>query len=380
MVTRLYVDNYKAFSNFEYRPAANELLLGRNGTGKSSAFEVLGMLRGLIVEGASVVDLLGASTLTRWDSRDTQRFELDIAGNGGEYRYELSVEYTPDRDKWRIGEEALEFREGESREWRPLFRRTRDQAHLYRDDHSVGPDLLLDWTRSGLWLVQPGKDNQKLTWFKGRVARVDCVRIDPRRMLSTTEGEDSAPAEDLSNYASWYRHLLQEDQSASRLLAQHLEEVIDGFEALNLKGLVGSTRLLLADLRSSGAGVYTYSMPELSDGQRALIGLYTIAAVLGRVAASGQTSMTVCIDEPENYVALAELQPWMHEIEDIADGENAQVLIASHHPEFINHYAHTNATLFYREGGGPVRIKPFTAQSDRGIAPAEVVARGWEDE
>jgi len=227
--------------------------------------------------------------------------------------------------------------------------------------------------------VQPAKDNQKLTWFKGRVARVHCVRIDPRRMLSTTEGEDSIPAEDLSNYASWYRHLLQEAPNVSAALSGHLEEVIDGLQTMRLRSLGASARELEALIGPDRAEGQAYSLGELSDGQRALVGLYTLVAVLGE-AATEQTPMTVCIDEPENYVALAELQPWMHEIEDIADGENAQVLIASHHPEFINHYAHTSATLFYREGGGPVRTRPFTAESDERLLPAEIVARGWEDE
>jgi len=352
MLTRLYVDNYKAFSNFEYRPKANELLLGRNGTGKSSVFEVVGMLRRLVVEGASVADALEPGTLTRWDSRDTQRFELEVPGIGGEYRYELSVEYTDDRDKWRIGQEALGYRTEAVGSWGPLFSRSRDEAHLYRDDHREGRPVLIDWNRSGVHVIQPGRHNTRLTWFRERLARVHCVQIDPHRMGAETDAEASSPSEGLANYASWYRHLLQEDPNVSMALRGHLAEVIDGLDSLDLRQSGGRSRTLSAAIRQGG-DLLDYSFADLSDGQRAPIGLYTIAAVLGRVAAAGRPAVTFCLDEPENYVALAELQPWIHEIEDAADGVNAQVLVASHHPEFINHYAHTDATLFYREDGGP---------------------------
>ncbi len=42
MLKRLYVDNYKCLVNFEFVPQQIQLLLGVNGTGKSSVFDVLG--------------------------------------------------------------------------------------------------------------------------------------------------------------------------------------------------------------------------------------------------------------------------------------------------------------------------------------------------
>ena len=44
MLTRLYLDNFRCFENFEYKPARRELILGRNGSGKSSLFEALFLL------------------------------------------------------------------------------------------------------------------------------------------------------------------------------------------------------------------------------------------------------------------------------------------------------------------------------------------------
>ncbi len=381
MLTRLYIDNYKAFQNFEYTPTANELILGRNGTGKSSAFDVLGVLRALITEDASVADLLGPRTLTRPFGRLDQRFEIDVDNNGAAYRYSMAVEYTEKRDKWRIDQEMLQFREPGESGWHRLFARpSPDDGHLFRDDTSEGPTVLLDWNRSGLARILPRGDNTRLTWFKERVARIHCVRINPCQMQSATEKDANAPATDLANYASWYQYLLHEEPGIARALETHLKDVIDGFDTFSLPSVGEDTRSLRALVRSADGKREAYLLEELSDGQRALIGLYTLAAVLSEYAISTERPITLCIDEPENYVALAELQPWLHEIEDAIEGRNAQVLVASHHPEFIDHYVHTQAVLFYRENGGPVRTKPFTGLSDRGVLASELVARGWEDD
>jgi predicted ATPase len=36
MLTRLYIDNFRCFVKFEYGPARTQLILGANGSGKSS--------------------------------------------------------------------------------------------------------------------------------------------------------------------------------------------------------------------------------------------------------------------------------------------------------------------------------------------------------
>ena len=51
MISRIYIDNYKCFTNFEYHPGNLQLLLGGNGTGKTAVFEVLELLGSFLVEG-----------------------------------------------------------------------------------------------------------------------------------------------------------------------------------------------------------------------------------------------------------------------------------------------------------------------------------------
>ena len=82
------------------------------------------------------------------------------------------------------------------------------------------------------------------------------------------------------------------------------------------------------------------------------------------------------IDEPENFISLAEIQPWLMKL---VDGlKKGQVLLISHHPEVINQLAPNHGVQFVRDGVGPVHVEPFQANVYSTLSPAEVVARGWE--
>jgi len=51
MLKRLYIDNFRCFVNFEYKPERKQLLLGANGSGKSSLLEVIRLLKRFLAGG-----------------------------------------------------------------------------------------------------------------------------------------------------------------------------------------------------------------------------------------------------------------------------------------------------------------------------------------
>ena len=105
MLSRVYIDNYKCFVNFEYKPTRKQLILGDNRSGKSTFFEVLSKLRKFIGEGMQIGEVFKEETLTRWQNRDLQTFEFDVDGNGGLYKYSLQVEHNRIEHKVRVCEE-----------------------------------------------------------------------------------------------------------------------------------------------------------------------------------------------------------------------------------------------------------------------------------
>lgn len=372
MLTRLYIDNYKCMTNFEFRPARMQPIFGLNGTGKTTTFDVLRAIQGFVFVGLKSEVSFPTFTLTRWDTRDIQTFEIDVEGNSGTYQYRLQIKHDQIGMQNRVEREELLFNNNV-----PLFRAETGNAQLHRDDGSPGPTIRLDWTRSGLSSLMPGSDNTRLTWFKDWIMNLFFVDVNPLYISSRSESEQYYLERGAINFASWYRHLSLENVNVISDVTTTLKEVIDGFDSLSLVAAGENVRILKARMHAADGKSrqnVDFVFEELSDGQRALVVLYTVLNFIK------ETRLTLCMDEPANFVSLAEIQPYLMSLRDVIADGMSQALVISHHPEVINYFACDNAVELSRAQNGPVRCKPFDATNPQGLLPAEVVARGWSDD
>jgi predicted ATPase len=368
MLERLYATNYRCLVNFEFRPSGKQLIIGRNGVGKTTVLDVLAALRDFAVRGAPCDTFLMGKTRTRWQDVSEQRFELDVKGNEGTYRYLLVADEVGHPSRARVKRETLEFNK------RPLFRFDQGEISLFNDQQQAEPGAQFnsDWHRSGLAIVESRKDNTKLSWFKKWLDGLVQVQINPWAMRARSEGEVRSPAKDLSNFADWYRHLRLDSGNAIFETLTTLREALQGFEALDAKEAGLEVRVLQATFRSPTGKSVDLPFSELSEGQRVLIALYVL---LYCVVGSGRTLL---IDEPDNFVALAEIQPWLMKLLDRVDEQDAQVILVSHHPELLDQMASQGGVLLDRPNGGETRLVPFAPPDDTGLKASEIIARGWE--
>ncbi|MBZ0150664.1 MAG: AAA family ATPase [Planctomycetes bacterium] len=367
MLKRLRVDNFRSLGNTTLEPSGLSLLIGDNGSGKTSLFEVLDLLRQLLVDGARVGDLFPATTLTRWRRETAQRFQLCIEIADSSYDYEVAVEHVPDQGKVRISEERLAIG------GKPLFATDRGHARLYRDDHSEGPPLLMDWSRSGIAALEPSPDNTQLVRFRQACSRILLARISPTTMQGRADGEVAHPLPDFSNFAAWYRHLSQEQPERMRDLFDDLKHVVPGFEKLRPVAFPDNVRDLRAEIDCEGKRC-EYRFAELSDGQRSLVALYTI------LHCGAEPGGLLLLDEPDNFVALAELQPWLVAFADKIRSAGCQAIVISHHPECIDYLAGGEILLAKRADGGSTVVGPWQFDATRSLTPSEAIARGWIDD
>ncbi|MBI1851500.1 MAG: AAA family ATPase [Planctomycetes bacterium] len=374
MITRLFIDNFRCFVEFEIKPTAKQLIIGRNGNGKSTLFETLLALRRFVVDGDLAENIFDPESRTRWQSSEKQKFELDVSGNGGVYRYSLSVKHRGIPPRPCVVVESLDF------DSKPIFVFKNGEVHLYNDRHEDKTQFPYDVGRSGLATVVSRPENKRLTWFKQWLARLYCLKIDPRRMTSVAEKEFAHPSVDFDNFAGWYRHIVQQETAVIRDLFPSLSRVIDGFDSLELKDVGLNKRVLEAKFilkaedngKSPKRQVVSFNFDELSDGQRALVGLYTL------LHSALTKDSTICIDEPDNFVSLQEIQPWIYALLEKLDNNQAQALLISHHPEFINQLAPADGILFERLGDGRIAARPFQGDPGGILPPSEQVARGWD--
>jgi len=372
MLKRVYVDNFRTLVNFDLPLRELTLLLGPNGSGKTTVFEAVHAVRDFLCAEKTSNDLFPTGTLTRWETRDTQVFELALGEPIGEFVYHLEIQHDRIRQRCRVKSERL-LHDGHT-----LYESKVDdaqlRARLYRDNYGVGPEVLVDWSRSGVASIQPRPDNTLLTSFKKRMERVVVARLNPAVMGAFADQESVMLAWDASNFVAWFRYVASSDLDLMAKLRPALTEVIVGLDTLSLAKHGDDAKALVARFRleeAPGAGGVSYScrFDELSDGERVLLVLYALLECAG-------PECTLCLDEPENFLALREIQPWLNMVIDKAQSQAFQTVLISHHPELINALAVGAGRWLERPSGGPTRSREITDDGS-GLAVADLVARGW---
>ena len=349
MLTRLYVSNYRCLVNFEFKPSNKQLIIGRNGTGKTTVFDVLAMLRDFVGRGLPCEGQLGGKTRTRWQDVPEQRFELDVKSDRGEYHYTLLVGEYGSPVRPIVEQETLDFNS------KPLFRSGQGIIEMFSGDQDPAPKFQFpsDFHRSGLTIIGDQWKHTDLTWFKTWLAGLVEIQINPWAMAARSEAEARYPTKDLSNFADWYRHLRLESGDAVFEAIKDLREVIPGLESLDAKEAGLGVRVLQAAIRSPNGKAIDLPFSELSEGQRALIALYVV------LYCAVAEDRTLLIDEPDNFIALVEIQPWLLKLLDRVDDKRAQVILASHHPELLDQLADQGGLLLERPGDRETRARPF---------------------
>ena len=212
-------------------------------------------------------------------------------------------------------------------------------------------------------------------WFLYSLSKVLDYKIVPTDIDLMSKSESEMLNDDGSNFASWYRHLVQENPEDTADLSKVLNAVLPGFRQIKLigAGRGGRYRELFASFSIEESGQsYEVAFDNLSDGQRMLIILYCLLIELRKEPG------VLLLDEPENFVGLSEIQPWLIELDD-ALGDEGQIFIISHHPEVIDYLASKHPYQFERPGGGPVRVRKALFDRDSGLRASEQLARGLLD-
>mgnify|MGYP005832773519 CR=1 FL=1 len=365
MLKRIYADNYKCLVNFEVRLAELVVLLGPNGAGKSAVCDLLFALRQLLSGKAAVKDVFSDRTLTRWDKRDKQVVEIAVALEGEELTYRLEIEHEREAKRARIALERLLAPDA------TLFEFEGGEVRLYDDRGKHGASFPADWTESFLARVVPRKENKRLTRFLEKIRKMVICGIYPGSMVAESSREATQLARNASDFSSWYRHVLQERPDLVPGFTKALGKAIEGLKALRLEKVGEETRSLMA-LFGVGGSTYELRLEEISDGERALTVLY---ALLHLTRGQGYT---LVLDEPDNYLALSEIQPWLVELSDSSGDELGQAILCSHHPEVIDYLGPEHGVLLERREGGPAIARPLAeVKPETGLKLSELVARGW---
>jgi predicted ATPase len=365
MLKRIYIDNFRCFVNFEYKPLTKQLLLGENGSGKSSLFAAVHNLK-RFVKGDE--NPFTQSTRTRWQDRALQVFEVEALLDSQKYEYRVEIRFASETKQLSVSREQLKVADT------TVFELANGEIHFFPNNSKQATTVPLETTRSALHLSQ--LSNSHVRRFVGWMESVHCFRIDeyPTAMDESAEKEEREPDCELANLAGWYRYLVQAQPDENVRFLTSMKNSLSGFQGLRFSTDEDGTRRLRADFLGPKKESVNYALSELSEGQRCLLALYIILHFL---ISRGHT---VFIDEPDNFIALREIQPWLVAAEKALEDHNGQLILISHHPEILNQWASQHGLRFFREDNGHVRTEKFKADPDGNLQPSELIARGWEDD
>ena len=347
MIRNLKIHNYKLFRDFALElDGGVNLLCGPNGSGKTSVIEIVYALTRFLAMpdhsdtiACSVEDAFPLRTFCRWLTEERGSGEMSIkleveSAQHQHYIYELTVRYNFLEKISRVQHESLRLGEA------LLLRFQEGRIEMFTDDEKKLA-FRSDWKRSGL--VVGSSNNSRIRRFGKQVASLYAFHLVPALMKQDVE----KPMETLDlygeNFAAWrFLRATQQLMRQARVVEQSKYFIPGLVDIRYIKK--GDWHALAVKVEFNGRE-NDIEFNELSDGQKTLLALYSIVANI-------PNGSTVLVDEPENFLALGELQPWLEAMNDAWEERDIQFVIISHNPRTLN-WHNKNAMIFSLEGTPP---------------------------
>ena len=206
------------------------------------------------------------------------------------------------------------------------------------------------------------------------------MKITPNSIVSESLHKSEFLEKTMGNFVSWYRYIFADNQNKLAQLTKSLQEILDGFISFRLEPISEKAVILKLIFKTEESEQnIEYTFEELSDGQKVLVILYSLFYGLE------SQDYTLCIDEPENFLALPEIQPWLFQLEDLCSEGKLQALLISHHPQLIDYLLSSPIGYWFeRQANSSVKVKPINSElqkcNESGLSMSELIARRWLSE
>lgn len=338
MLQRLYIHNFRCLENFELpiKGMSSALLIGKNGSGKSTTASALEVLQKISRGINRVGQLVQSKDFTRGRTDVPIRFEIEVLLDDKLYKYVLALELPEKFKELRVSEEQL-LVSGD-----PIYSRKEAKVTLHNSSQNREAQFLVDWHLVALPVIQEQSETDPLRIFKTWLARMIILAPIPSLMTGDSNGDTLEPKQDGSNFGEWFSGLLSRYPAAYTQVVQYLREVMPDIKDF-LNELIGKdSKSMIVRFQKNNANL-SVDFEALSDGEKCF---FLCSVVL---AANESYGPLFCFwDEPDNYLAISEVGHFISSLRS-SFKNSGQILVTSHDQEAIRKFSNENTFVLDRK-------------------------------
>lgn len=348
MIRRLYVHNFRCLENFglSLDGAHSVLLLGRNGTGKTTVGSALELLQRIARGINRVGDIVQPRDLARGRDGVPMRFEIEADLNGEIYLYSIAFEFPPGFRELRVLDEKLEVA------GRPVFTRDLAEVRIARANSKTEVTFGVDWHVIALPIVQEQSIRTPLSVFRTWLSNTLILRPIPSLFRGISDGDGTQPAmidAQSVGIGAWFTDMIATSPATYSQVSGYLRQVMPDFSEITNQVVGKNTRSLQVHF-AKGLEQLELDLDQLSDGEKCFV-LYSLV-----IAASTARSPLLCFwDEPDNFLAPDEVGQSIMGLRR-AFRDTGQLIVTSHNPETIRRFSDDNTFYLARRN----RLEPTT--------------------
>ena len=352
MIRRLYIHNFRCLENFELSlgDKRSALLLGRNGTGKSTIGLALELFQSIGRGINRVGDLIKPRDFPAGREAQVMRFEIDVNFDGKSFSYSIAFDFPQRFRELRVLEEKLNV------SGQPVFTRELAEVRIARSDNATGYiHFGIDWHLVALSIVQDQSPDDPLSIFKTWLKNILILRPVPNLFKGVTNEEESnLSAIDPRGVAigPWFTDIVATSPETYSVISNCLTMVMPDFGRITNNAIGKSIRNLIFHFKRQNQE-QKLDLDQLSDGEKCFV-LYSLV-----IAASDVHRPLLCFwDEPDNFLSPNEVGHLIMDLRRYFE-KNGQILITSHNPEAIRRFSDDNTFYLERKS----RLEPTTCKT-----------------
>ncbi len=349
MIQRLYIHNFRCLENFELKLSAHSsvLLIGKNGSGKTTVSLALEILQKIARGTNRVKDIVTSDDFTRGRKDVPMRFEIEVELDAKVYEYVIAFELPEDFKELRVLEEKLVV-DGE-----PVYSRDKAQVRLAKTSQGKDAEFRIDWHMVALPIVQERSTKDPLFIFKQWLARMLILRPLPSKINGDSEQETLQPEPEVTDFGAWFSGLLASEPAAYSKIDEYLKQVMPDLKDIKNPVIGKDSRSLVVQFSINQASL-NLPFKYLSDGEKC----FMICALV--LAANAYDPVLCFWDEPDLYLALDEVGHFVMALRK-AFQSGGQFIATSHNPEAISRFSDENTLVLSRKNHlEPTIVRPLS--------------------